>query len=58
MKKDNTLLIKINNEEKKKFIEYCKGNDTTASRVLREHIRRYNDISQQLEDRGHGEEEI
>lgn len=51
MKKDDTLLIKINKEEKKKFIEYCKGNDTTASRVLRDHIRRYVELSQQLEDK-------
>ena len=58
MKKDDTLLIKINKEEKKKFIEYCKENDTTASSVLREHIRRYVQLSQQLEDKGHGKEKV
>lgn len=58
MKKDDTLLIKINKEEKKKFIEYCKGNDTTASRVLRDHIRRYVELSQQLEDKGYGKERV
>lgn len=48
MKKDDTLLIKINKEEKKKFIKYCKSSDTTASRVLREHIRRYIDMQEKL----------
>ena len=40
-KKDSSLLVKINAEEKKKFIELCEEQDTSASREVRHFIRRY-----------------
>lgn len=40
-KKNSTLLIKINKEERDEFIELCKDHDTTASREIRHFIRRW-----------------
>ena len=40
-KKDSSLLVKINAEDKKKFIELCEEQDTSASREVRHFIRRY-----------------
>jgi hypothetical protein len=48
MKKDDTLLIKINKQYKKRFIELCKQHDTTASRELRKHIERYVEMCDKL----------
>ena len=39
--KDSTLLVKINREDKKLFIKLCEGNDTTASREIRQFIKKY-----------------
>ncbi|MBL6767526.1 MAG: hypothetical protein ACJZ4P_02025 [Candidatus Micropelagos sp.] len=39
--KDSTLLVKINKEDKKLFIKLCEGNDTTASREIRQFIKKY-----------------
>jgi hypothetical protein len=41
MIKDDTLLIKINKEQKKEFIQLCKDDDTTASRELRNYIKQF-----------------
>lgn len=43
MKKDKNdqLLVKINKEEKKKFIKLCERQDTTASREVRKFIAEY-----------------
>ena len=41
VKKDDQLLIKINKQVKKKFIELCEDEDTSASRELRKYIERY-----------------
>ena len=43
MKKDKNdqLLVKINRETKKKFIQLCEKDDTTASREVRKFIERY-----------------
>lgn len=41
MKKDDTLLIKINKEQKKQFIQLCKDTDTSASRELRNFIKNF-----------------
>ena len=38
MKKDDTLIIKINKEQKKQFIQLCKDDDTSASREVRNFI--------------------
>lgn len=43
MKKDDTLLIKINKEQKKEFIQLCKDADTTASREVRDFIKKFVD---------------
>ena len=43
MKKDDTLLIKINKEQKKEFIQLCKDADTTASREVRDFIKQFVD---------------
>ncbi|MGB0343416.1 MAG: hypothetical protein ACPGGG_08275 [Parvibaculales bacterium] len=40
-KKDSTLLIKINKQEKKEFIRLCEQDDTTASREIRRFIKRF-----------------
>tara|TARA_S200000501_G_scaffold222489_1_gene208704 strand:+ start:5340 stop:5507 length:168 start_codon:yes stop_codon:yes gene_type:complete len=40
-KKDSTLLIKVNREEKNTFIKLCEDQDTTASREIRKFIRLY-----------------
>lgn len=40
MKKDDTLLIKINKQQKKEFIQICKDEDTTASREIRDFIKK------------------
>lgn len=40
-KKDSTLLIKINGDEKRAFIELCEQSDTSASREIRRFIREY-----------------
>lgn len=40
-KKDTTLLVKMNSEVKKQFIEVCDRDDTTASREIRKFIERY-----------------
>ena len=39
MKKDDTLIIKINKEQKKEFIQLCKDDDTSASREIRNFIK-------------------
>lgn len=41
MKKDDTLIVKINREQKKEFIEYCKNNDTSASREIRHFVKNF-----------------
>ena len=41
MKKDDNLIIKINKEQKKQFIELCKDVDTSASRELRHFIKNF-----------------
>ena len=41
MKKDDTLIIKINKEQKKEFIELCKDIDTSASREVRNFIKKF-----------------
>ena len=41
MKKDDTLLVKINKEQKKEFIELCKQIDTSASREVRNFIKKF-----------------
>ena len=40
-KKDSSLLVKINAEDKKKFIELCEEQDPSASREVGHFIRRY-----------------
>jgi hypothetical protein len=45
MKKDDTLLVKINKEQKKEFIQLCKDHDTSASREVRNFIKNF--ISEQ-----------
>lgn len=40
-KKDSSLLVKINAEDKRRFIELCEEQDTSASREVRHFIRRY-----------------
>ena len=49
MKKDDTLLIKINKEDKKKFISLCKERDTSASREIRTYIKRFIDMADKLQ---------
>ena len=39
--KNDQLLIKINKEDKKKFIKLCERDDTSASREIRKFIERY-----------------
>ena len=39
MTKDDTLIIKINKEQKKEFIRLCKDDDTSASREIRNFIK-------------------
>lgn len=41
MKKDDNLLIKINKEQKKEFIDLCKEADTSASREVRNFIKKF-----------------
>jgi|TARA_B110000858_G_scaffold198181_1_gene263034 hypothetical protein len=41
MIKDDTLLIKINKEQKKEFIQLCKDDDTSASREIRHFIKKF-----------------
>lgn len=41
MKKDDTLLVKVNKEQKKEFIQLCKDMDTTASREIRHFIKKF-----------------
>jgi hypothetical protein len=41
MDKDDTLLIKINKEQKKEFIKLCKDDDTSASREVRGFIKKF-----------------
>lgn len=41
MVKNDTLLIKVNKEQKKEFIQLCKDDDTTASRELRNFIKKF-----------------
>lgn len=48
-KKDSSLLVKINAEDKKRFIELCEEQDTSASREVRHFIRRYLDAAQKTE---------
>ena len=38
---DDTLLIKINKEQKKEFIQLCKDDDTSASREIRHFIKKF-----------------
>jgi len=47
MKKDDTLIIKINKEQKKEFIQLCKDVDTSASREVRHFIKKF--IEEQTE---------
>tara|TARA_B100001093_G_scaffold467400_1_gene486581 strand:+ start:2693 stop:2881 length:189 start_codon:yes stop_codon:yes gene_type:complete len=48
-KKDSTLLIKVNKEEKKKFIALCELNDSSASREIRRFMKEYiNDFSVEI----------
>lgn len=48
-KKDSTLLIKVNKEEKKKFIALCEMNDSSASREIRRFMKEYiNDFSVEM----------
>ena len=48
-KKDSTLLIKVNREEKKKFIALCELNDSSASREIRRFMKEYiNDFSVEI----------
>ena len=39
--KNDQLLVKINKEDKKKFIALCESDDTTASREIRKFIDRF-----------------
>jgi len=39
--KNDQLLVKINREDKKKFIELCETDDTSASREVRKFIERF-----------------
>jgi len=39
--KNDQLLVKINREDKKKFIELCEADDTSASREVRKFIERF-----------------
>jgi hypothetical protein len=39
--KNDQLLVKINKEDKKKFIALCESDDTTASREIRKFIERF-----------------
>lgn len=39
--KNDQLLVKINKEDKKKFIKLCERDDTSASREIRRFIERY-----------------
>lgn len=41
MKKDDTLIVKMNKEQKKAFIDLCKDNDTSASREIRNFIKNF-----------------
>jgi len=41
MKKNDTLIVKINDAEKKEFLELCKNIDTSASREVRHFIRKF-----------------
>lgn len=41
MKKDDTMLIKINKEQKKIFIDICNKMDTSASREVRNFIKKF-----------------
>lgn len=41
MKKDDTLIVKINKEQKKEFIQLCKSDDTSASREVRHFIKQF-----------------
>jgi hypothetical protein len=41
MKKDDTLIVKINKEQKKEFIALCKDTDTSASREVRHFIKKF-----------------
>jgi len=41
LKKDDTLIIKINKEQKKEFIQLCKDIDTSASREVRNFIKNF-----------------
>lgn len=41
--KDSTLLIKVNKEDKKKFIAVCEMNDSSASREIRRFMKEYID---------------
>tara|TARA_E500000178_G_scaffold339213_1_gene380377 strand:- start:7408 stop:7596 length:189 start_codon:yes stop_codon:yes gene_type:complete len=48
-RKDSTLLIKVNKEEKKKFIALCELNDSSASREIRRFMKEYiNDFSVEI----------
>lgn len=39
--KNDQLLVKINKDDKKKFIKLCERDDTSASREIRKFIERY-----------------
>jgi len=39
--KNDQLLVKINKEDKKKFIKLCERDDTSASREIRKFVERY-----------------
>jgi len=50
MKKDDNILVKINKEQKKKFIECCKLNDTSASHEIRQYIKKYLEDCEKLKN--------
>ena len=39
--KNDQLLVKINREDKKKFIALCEADDTSASREVRKFVERF-----------------
>lgn len=47
MKKNDQLLVKINKEEKKEFIKLCEKKDTTASREVRNFIKKFMEQSKE-----------
>lgn len=50
-KKDSTLLLKINKQEKDLFVELCEDLDTSASREIRRFIRQMLEENDLLESK-------